>query len=1055
MTFQRALWTRVVHQDIPVYIQPDHPHWFVPNTAGDRLLERLDRDPSARVSTDEARFLARLPEVAAADRPYPGRAAFLDTERLHELWFHVTDRCDLACRHCLFSCGPKDAPEMPAERILDLAGQAHRLGTRVFALTGGEPLVHRECHRVIEGLLELPGSNVVILSNGMSLRDHAEFLGRLPKSRLHWQISVDGTEDSHDRLRGRGSYRKLLDQVAWLREEDWPFTVSTCIERGNASELTDLVETASEMGASALHLMWYFVRGRGRRTEMPDNDLIAQSLIEAVARAEALGIHIDNLDAVRSRVFAPAGTKHDGSSSGWHSLAIGPDDRIYPSPALIGVEDLATGIDDDLATAWRTSDTLALLRATSVADDDSPLRFLLGGGDSDHSYMHAGSFSGNDPYLPLHGTLALWSIARFARRQRDEGPPRLRAKMGDLLETCSVEGEVALTHSNCVLSLSGEDGTAAVGRFYAEAVENTREDILNPVGYDAAAVAHIPPEGRVRGYGCGSPVLDAGLAPGERVVDLGSGMGVECFIAAKQVGPRGGVVGVDMLDPMLERADRTAEGVRRNLGYDNVRFVKGLLEDLPLDDGGTDVVLSNCVLNLSHDKRRLFDEIVRILRPGGRLVVSDVVCETDPGPAIRNDEVLVGECLGGALTQRDLFGLLDEAGLVGAEVIKRFPYREVGGHRFYSMTFSARRPAARETRRVIYRGPFRSLVAADGTLLPAGESVVLDAEDAESLSEQVFVLDDEGAVVNQDLGQGACCTPSDPGDDSCCGSAELETVSCCGPEPAPVGQTFVDLQVLSPVPTPVPPAKEESGCMICGVELEYSARERRRTCHYCNERYTSAMVCPEGHFVCDVCHAAGARAVIERTCLASVETDMVELLHRVRSHASVSMHGPEHHALVPGVILAACRNAGAPVSDEQILSGIRRGSKIQGGACGYLGICGAAAGAGAAFSVLLEATPRRGPQRSQALSFTAGIMERIAGFEAARCCQRECYVALGYAAEVLPELADVTPRAEIDGSCIQADGNADCIGETCPLHPAHPAHRAGTAKADDLNRPSA
>ena len=163
------------------------------------------------------------------------------------------------------------------------------------------------------------------------------------------------------------------------------------------------------------------------------------------------------------------------------------------------------------------------------------------------------------------------------------------------------------------------------------------------------------------------------------MVDLGSGRGVECFIAARQVGARGKAIGVDMLEQMLAAAQRGAAAVAVNLGYRNLEFRHGYLEQLPLEDQSVDVVLSNCVMNLSPDKRRAFGEILRVLRPGGRLVISDVVCEEEPDAAIRNDDILRGECIGGALTQRDLVGILEEAGFVAVRFLKRFPYRVVGG----------------------------------------------------------------------------------------------------------------------------------------------------------------------------------------------------------------------------------------------------------------------------------------------------------------------------------------------------------------------------------------
>ena len=133
--------------------------------------------------------------------------------------------------------------------------------------------------------------------------------------------------------------------------------------------------------------------------------------------------------------------------------------------------------------------------------------------------------------------------------------------MGEVLESCGPHGAVALTHSNCLLTAATPDSRTAVREFYQGAAVKTREDILNPVCYPEDFIAHIPAEARLRSYGCGSPVLEAGLAPGETVLDLGCGTGVECFIAARLVGPGGKVIGVDMLPAMLARASRGAVGV--------------------------------------------------------------------------------------------------------------------------------------------------------------------------------------------------------------------------------------------------------------------------------------------------------------------------------------------------------------------------------------------------------------------------------------------------------------------------------------------------------------
>jgi MoaA/NifB/PqqE/SkfB family radical SAM enzyme/SAM-dependent methyltransferase len=883
------------------------------------------------------------------------------------------------------------------------------LGCRIFALTGGEPLVHPELDRVLDGLLGIDGTEVAILTNGMSLdrRPHLH-QGELAE-RVHLQVSVDGLRERHDRIRGDGAFDRVVTQLQRLSERGRPFTVSMSVNRDNAADMPRVVDLAADLGASHVHFMWYFIRGRAARDTLPDMEALGRVLIEASERAEARGVTVDNVDAVRTQVFSPPGTKHDGGSSGWVSVALGPDGRLYPSPATIGLDELSVEVNGDLAAAWREAEPLRRWREATAAGSDSPWRFLLGGGDPDHSVVHGGTPLGADPYQPMHERLALHLIAREAAScPAGEEAPRLRLKMGDVLERCHTHGPVALTHSNCLLALSSREGITAIKDLYSEAAKTERADIVNPVCYEEPLIRHIPPGFRFRGYGCGSPVQDADIAAGETVVDLGSGTGIECFIASKLVGSTGRVIGVDMLDPMLERAREAAPEVARKLGWANVEFRKGYLEHLPLEDDSVDLILSNCVLNLSMHKRKTFSEIFRVLRPSGRLVVSDVVCEEDPGPAIRNDDALRGECLGGALTQRDLFGLLDESGFELASVLARHPYREVDGHPFFSMTFSARKPStAAGSVRVMYRGPFSAVVASDGTVLPAGQTVELDAALADEASEQLFVFADGGAVDNADLGQCACLVSPEA------------TSSCCAPS------------------TPEP--RSASGCMVCGGELAYSSGEAALACHYCGREERSAMSCPEGHFVCDRCHAEDALSAIESICSASRETDMIALLSQARAHPAINVHGPEHHSLVPAIIVATARNAGFPVPEKALSSAIRRGAKVPGGSCGYMGVCGAASGVGTGFSVLLEATPLTPVSRQQVLSVVGAVTSRLASLRAARCCQRDCYLALRVAAEWAPELVGVSPTAVAPLRCAQIAGNPECLGTSCPLHPGSAA----------------
>ena len=176
--------------------------------------------------------------------------------------------------------------------------------------------------------------------------------------------------------------------------------------------------------------------------------------------------------------------------------------------------------------------------------------------------------------------------------------------------------------------------------------------------------------------------------------------------------------------------------------------------------------------------------------------------------------------------------------------------------------------------------------------------------------------------------------------------------------------------------------------------------------------------------------------MIERICLETDETDMIALLERIRGHEAMPVHGPEHHAMVPGIILATARNLGATVNDEMIRTGIQRGSRICGGHCAYVGACGAALGVGVAFSLIIEGSPLKGDKRKTAQSAVVSALEPIAELEAARCCQRDGWIALRKAAELSREMLPVTLKAEASLRCDQIKANAECIGKACPIFPS-------------------
>jgi len=191
------------------------------------------------------------------------------------------------------------------------------------------------------------------------------------------------------------------------------------------------------------------------------------------------------------------------------------------------------------------------------------------------------------------------------------------------------------------------------------------EGLSTGLGYKAVDLGLLP-EGADLGLGCGAPLEHLELQPGETVVDLGSGAGIDALIAARAVGPEGHVIGIDMTPEMLDKARTNAV----TAGFNNVDFREGRLEALPVDDGTIDAITSNCVINLVPDKSKVFAEIARVLKPGGRLVVSDVMLDGELPEIITNDVMAYVGCVSGAVQREDYLAMLREAGLGDIEIAK-------------------------------------------------------------------------------------------------------------------------------------------------------------------------------------------------------------------------------------------------------------------------------------------------------------------------------------------------------------------------------------------------
>ncbi len=193
--------------------------------------------------------------------------------------------------------------------------------------------------------------------------------------------------------------------------------------------------------------------------------------------------------------------------------------------------------------------------------------------------------------------------------------------------------------------------------------------------YTQMELGEIPIAAALASLGCGNPTALAELVPGEKVLDLGSGGGIDVLLSAKRVGPTGFAYGLDMTDPMLELAERN----RQEAGIENVRFLKGIIEEIPLPENSVDVVISNCVINLSADKSQVLREAYRVLAPGGRFAVSDIVVQGELPPVLRRDMESWAGCVAGALEEDTYRSLLQAAGFVDIdiEVTRRYSLDEI------------------------------------------------------------------------------------------------------------------------------------------------------------------------------------------------------------------------------------------------------------------------------------------------------------------------------------------------------------------------------------------
>ncbi len=227
--------------------------------------------------------------------------------------------------------------------------------------------------------------------------------------------------------------------------------------------------------------------------------------------------------------------------------------------------------------------------------------------------------------------------------------------------------------------------------------------------------------------------------------------------------------------------------------------------------------------------------------------------------------------------------------------------------------------------------------------------------------------------------------------------------------------------------------ESKENCGVCGKPLVYGTMVVIKHCDFCGQEQATMIYCPEGHYVCDACHSRAALDVLRDVLNATASTDPLEILEKVMAHPSVPMHGPEHHAMVPAIIVAAVKNASYPVPEGAIEKALERGSKVPGGWCGFYGACGAGIGVGTAVSVITGATPLTGKTRGLANEATAfALGEMVDG--GPRCCKRASRQALEAAVTFLKKKMDIQLNLNGKIKCRYVNRNRECIKEACPYY---------------------
>jgi radical SAM protein with 4Fe4S-binding SPASM domain len=677
-------------------------------------------------------FIANKP----IKRPeYKGRSRAIAPYKLDELWIYYTLACNLRCKHCLVSAGSSLKKELTTKEIKKLVDEAIKLGVKRFYITGGEPFIKDDIFGLIRYITKEKKRELIVLTNATLFDDKriAE-LNRVNNSRLVIQVSLEGpTAKIHDRLRGKGSFDKAIDGIKKLVDIGITPIVSTAINKFNERHIVATSRLLTKLGVKEHNILWMHNKGRGATNVnelFVPSDTIARTMKHLKKHYKEQEIILDNVESLKVRVRTKRGRKNDLCNNCYEKICVNSDGHVYPCASLNGDRNFDAGSirQKSLKDIWLNSKIMKKGRENTVQEkigcQECELKFFCGGGCTSHSFYASevdtgkGSIRAKDPYCSTYKTLfedILWDLACEGATSQKDGksyiPPliynamdsKLPGHLGSAVKKIDDSVDVGCYHCSCVLSVDVEDDeevckpeikghvTKTVKKKFSKAAYQPVKDYYCPTGYNPKDLEHIPDEVLSVSYGCGNPAALADIREGETIVDLGSGGGIDCFIAAKKLGRHGKVIGVDMTDEMVQTATDNAEKVAKVLGYNVVEFRKGNIMELPVEDNSVDLIISNCVINLTEDKTSVLDEIYRILKPGGRFIISDIVSDKPVPGYMKRDKELWNACLSGALTVKRFQETAENAGFACVDLTKNYLYKKVEYIRFYSITMKGKK----------------------------------------------------------------------------------------------------------------------------------------------------------------------------------------------------------------------------------------------------------------------------------------------------------------------------------------------------------------------------